>query len=397
MHPTGNPATLPDPDSQGLERSARVSALVQDAIEQAGGWITFERYMRIVLYAEDLGYYAHGERIFGGDGDFVTAPESGSLFARCLAAQCAEILGHLGGGTLVEYGAGSGRLAVDLLAGLAARGTQPDRLLIVEPSAGLAARQREVLTGAAGGLPVGWLAGHPDEPVDGVIVANEVLDALPVARFVVRGGVARELGVAAAGPGFAWAEGEEVPGDVLPHAALATLPDGYVSEYSPNLPTWIAGLRAGLRRGVALLVDYGYPRHEYLHPSRTDGTLKCHYRHRVHDDPFLLPGLQDVTAAVDFTAVAEAAVAAGFDVAGYASQTRFLLGCGLEACLAEATEDGSGVHGDPLALAREARRLMLPTEMGQTCRALALAVDYDEPLRGFADDERHRLSGLLPG
>lgn len=382
-----NTSTLPDPDPAALRRSGRVAERVRAALEAAGGWLTFGQYMRIVLYAPDDGYYAAGDRIFGRHGDYVTAPESGTLFARCLAAQCAEILGHAGWREVVEYGAGSGRLAADLVEALSAADTPPDRYAIVEPSAGLATLQRERLSG----VPcVAWTDDHPAPARAGVIVANEVLDALPVERFVMRDGEPRSLGVGLGRDGFTWREGDPVGAAFPDREVLTGLPDGYTSEFCPGLVEWIAGLRRVLERGVALLVDYGYPRHEYYHPSRHDGTLKCHYRHFVHDDPFALPGLQDVTAAVDFTAVAEAASAAGFEVAGFASQTRFLLGCGLESALADAQ---AAAPGDP-GPAAEARRLLLPTEMGQTCRAMALAIGYDGPLAGFADDERHRLSAF---
>lgn len=390
-------SSLPDPDPAALERSQRLSLRINSAIRGAGGVIGFDRYMQMALYEPALGYYAADAPIFGGAGDFVTAPEAGELFAWCLARQCRDILVTTGGG-IVEYGAGSGRLACALLGFLRAQGVAPEYYVIVEPSAALARRQRELLSAA---LPefasrLCWCDEHPAQAVTGVVIANEVLDAMPVKRFMVERGRAHELGVRMEGEGFGWSRCKralDIDGNgLIAEPALALLPDGYVSEYNPALAPWLAALRRTVSAGVILLADYGYPRHEYLHPRRSSGTLKCHYRHRVHSDPFLLPGLQDITAAVDFSELAERAEAAGFAVAGYASQASFLLACGLEECLA-----GDAGHDARLSFARaqEAKLLLLPGEMGQACKFMALTVGYAEPLRGFQYDERHRLSAFL--
>lgn len=386
-------ASLPDPDPATLERSARLSALIRARITAAGGALPFDDFMALALYAPELGYYADGRAIFGAAGDFLTAPESGSLFAQCVARQCAEVLAETGG-DVVEYGAGSGRFAEVVLESLAALGALPRRYVIVEPSAGLAARQRARLAApaAALGVTLQWHAEHPPAGQHGVVFANEMLDAMPVKRFALRAGTPHELLVGIEDGRLCWVEAAQpMAAGLMPpelRAACAALPDGYVSEFNPALAHWLRGLAASFERGIALFCDYGYPAHEYLHPARSGGTLKCHYRHLVHGDALWHPGAQDITASVDFTALAEAATAAGFMLAGYASQTRFLLACGLHELLAGSTGDAVTQY----ALAQEAKRLLLPGEMGQTFKVMALARDCALPLRGFRDDERHRLS-----
>lgn len=381
-------ASLADPDPATLERVARLLQRIRAAIARAGGVLAFDRYMALCLYEPELGYYTGPQAIFGASGDFVTAPESGALFAACLARQCAELLAA--GDVIVEYGAGSGRLAAALLASPCA----PARYVIVEPSARLSARQRALIAQEVpAALPrVEWWREHAPAGLRGVVLANEVLDAMPVKRFVVQGGVPRELGVACDGERLVMREfgGSAAIWPAALARACVDLPDGYVSEFNPALPAWTRAVRGALSAGVVLISDYGYPRHEYLHPSRLAGTLKCHYRHHVHDDPLFLPGAQDITAAVDFTALAEAAEAAGFTLAGYATQANFLLACGIEADLAGAHDP---VHG--YRLAQEAKRLLLPGEMGQICKFMALGCEREvAALRGFEHDERHRLSGF---
>ena len=387
------PASLPDPDPAGLARSQRLAALIRaDIAASPAGAIPFADYMRRALYEPGLGYYASDNPIFGAAGDYVTAPESGELFAACLARQCREILAD-DGEVIVEYGAGSGRLAGALCSALL--GADPGlRYHIVEPSAALRARQRAHLERSVPALVerVSWSADHVAVG-SGVIVANEVLDAMPAARVRTGDAGPEVLGVGLDGDAFVWrAMGPpQAPPPAAFLAALATRPAGYVSEYLPGLESWCAGLAGVLTRGVALIADYGYARHEYLHPARRDGTLKCHYRHHVHDDPFFLPGLQDLTVSVDFTHLAEAGAEAGFRVAGYATQARFLIGCGLERIMLEAA--GASAVAD-YARAQEAKRLLLPGEMGETFKFMALAIDYDATLCGFVADERHRLDGF---
>jgi len=388
---TGLPPLTPDEAAHG----DRLEARVREEIAVAGGWIGFARYMQLALYEPGLGYYSAGARKLGPSGDFVTAPEAAPLFSRCLAAQCEEILRELGGGDLLELGAGSGVMAADLLAELARRDALPRRYLILDVSADLRERQRATIAGTMPELldRVAWLDRLPENLV-GVVVANEVLDALPVERFVVRGGTVAALGVAIRDGRLAWSEGPAT--DRLDSAVRRIAreagdgwPDGYVSEVRLELGPWIAALAAALARGVMLFVDYGLPRREYYAPERSDGTLLCHFRHRWHDDPFVRPGLQDITAWVDFTAVAEAAEGSGLEVAGYTTQAHFLIGAGMDEFLADLSTLDVVRRAE---LSRQAMLLTLPGGMGERFKAMALTSGYDSPLRGFAvRDFRHTL------
>jgi len=373
----------------------RLAALLHAEIAQAGGWISFARYMQLALYAPGLGYYSAGARKLGAAGDFVTAPEVAPVFSRCLAAQCAEVLDTLGGGDVLELGAGSGTMAATLLAELERRDRLPGRYLILDVSADLRERQRATLGESVPHLleRVAWLDRLP-ERLAGVVLANEVLDAMPVERFVLRGGVVHALGVSARSGRFEWSEAQAPDAlreavRALQREAGADWADGYVSEINLGLTGWFAALAGSLERGVALFVDYGLPRREYYAAERRDGTLLCHFRHRFHADPFVNPGLQDITAWVDFTAVAEAATAAGLVVAGYTTQAHFLIGCGIGEFLADVA--GLDVV-ERVNLSRQAMVLTLPGEMGERFKAVALANRYDAPLRGFAArDLRHTL------
>lgn len=386
-------ASLPDPDPAALERSAELAARIRGLIAENGGAIAFDTYMQMALYEPALGYYAVGRSIFGRAGDFVTASEAGGIFAGCLARQCAEIMA-VAGHDIVECGAGSGSFAVALIEALLGLGIKPSRYLIVEPSVELAAQQRARLDGLKdrGALEVEWFPDHPPAGIRGLVIANEVLDAMPVKRFVVRRGQPIEIGVCVNAEGFAWSEltsGNQtlaLPANIAEQCAI--LPDGYISEYNAGLEPWLERLHRVLDCGVVLLNDYGYPSHEYLHPDRASGTLKCHFLQRVHSDPFWYPGTQDITAAVDFTAVAEAATAVGFTVAGYATQARFLLACGLQDFFTSA-----GGARQQYALAQQAKLLLLPSEMGQTCKFMALTRNFEARLSGFSHDERQRLAG----
>ncbi len=388
---------LPPPDPDAAVHSARLQDLIRAEIAAAGGSISFAHYMELALYAPGLGYYSAGARKFGAGGDFVTAPEISPLFGRCMARQCQQVLQHLSEGDILEIGAGTGALAADLLGELEALGRLPGRYLILEVSADLRERQRMLLRERlpAHLLPrVHWLDRLPGAGFQGVIVGNEVLDAVPIRRFRWTGQGVRELRVGWQDGRFVW---REEPAEPPLAAAVASIrgevgegwPEDYASEINLGLAPWIWELGARLARGLILLIDYGYPRREYYHPQRATGTLMCHYRHRAHPDPLILTGLQDITAFVDFTAVAEAGVAAGLDVMGYTTQAHFLLGCGLDALLASSDLEDSRSH---LELTRQAKVLMLPGEMGERFKAIALARGIEVPLVGFAlQDHRHRL------
>lgn len=389
--------TLPEPDLAAAAHSARLLDHLRAEIDAAGGSIAFARFMELALYAPGLGYYCAGTRKFGPGGDFTTAPELSPLFSRCLARQCREILNALGGGTILELGAGSGIMAADLLRELQTLEALPECYAILELSGDLRDRQRQTLADRTPDLleRVVWLDTLPKAgSLRGAILGNEVLDALPVECFRITPHGPRRLEVAWTDAGLSWRDGAE---DVAVTAAVAQieaqigwrLPEGYLSEYAPQLPEWLYAVAEPLAAGVVLFVDYGYPRCDYYHPERAAGTLLCHYRHRVHDNPLLLPGLQDITAHVDFTAVAAAGQAAGLRVAGYTPQNYFLFGCGLLELLAETDSEDMIRYLDQT---RQVKLLTLPGEMGERFQAIALTRDLDTPLRGFGfRDERRRL------
>ena len=388
-------AELPALTADEASHAARLEARVREEIARAGGRIGFARYMQLALYEPGLGYYSAGAHKLGAAGDFITAPEVAPVFSRCLAVQCEEVLRTLGGGDVLELGAGSGVMAATLLAELALRGALPDRYLILDVSADLRERQRAALAAAVPQLidRVTWLDRLP-EGFTGIVVANEVLDAMPVERFVMRGGAVNSLGVTARPGRLEWSEARapQALADAVRAVtsdAAVDWPDGYRSEINLDLGGWLAALGAALARGVLLFVDYGLPRRELYAAERSDGTLLCHFRHRFHDDPFGRLGLQDLTAWVDFTAVAEAGAAAGLELAGYTTQAHFLIGCGLGEFVANVADLDvvSRVN-----LSRQVMMLTLPGEMGERFKAIALAKGYDAPLRGFAvRDLRHTL------
>jgi SAM-dependent MidA family methyltransferase len=399
MTSSASVTTLPLLNADERAHSERVVEHIRAFMRERGGVIGFDAWMRLALYAPGLGYYSAGATKLGSNGDFVTAPEISSLFSRCLARQCADVL-QMTGGDVLELGAGSGRMAADVLTELAALDALPQRYLILEVSADLAERQRAHVAGLPRDLAarVQWLDRWPERNMRGVVLANEVLDAMPVERFVLHGrpgGIdVRALGVGLASTEdgetrFEWRETS--PSAELMHAVAdiiealpAPLPDGYVSEVCLSFQPWMASLAAQLEEGVALLIDYGLPRAHLYHPERSTGTLRCHFRHRAHDDPFINVGLQDITAWVDFTRVAEAADSAGLEVLGFANQAAFLIGAGMESLL---TTEMALAGDDARAQARlagEARRLMLPGEMGEIFKVIALGRGYESPLAGFS-------------
>ncbi len=384
------PALSPDEQRHG----EAVAALIRAELAAGGGWLSFERFMELALYAPGLGYYSAGSWKLGAGGDFVTAPEISELFGRCVAAQCAPVL-RATRGEVLELGAGSGSLAAAILTALDEAGALPERYAILEVSGDLAARQRARLDALPAHLRarVVWLERLPQTPLRGVILANEVADALPVRRFRLRGGALQELGVALT-PAGTLQDAERAPDAALAEAWAAmfgararSLPDGYTSEVSLRVGPWIATLAECLERGSVLLFDYGLPRSHYYHAQRVAGTLRCHFRQRAHDDPFVNLGVQDITAWVDFTRVAEAASLAGLEVSGFATQAAFLLALGLERAVAAAADAVSRAR-----LAGEARRLVMSEEMGETFKVMALTRGYAAPLAGFTlQDLRRQL------
>jgi len=386
--------SLPEPDAAGRALSAALSDRLRARIAAAGGLIGFDDFMRMALYEPELGYYAGEAHKFGQyahDGsDFVTAPELSPLFGQACARQVAEVL-RQSAPAVLEFGAGSGRWAVDLLNAL---GDECQSYAIVELSASLRARQRALIErdAPAHAHKLRWLDTLPDR-FAGCVIGNEVLDAMPVKLIERADGRWCERGVTEADGHFAWTR------RALDGAALAmlaeripdadALPDGYVTEWPIEAAAFAATVARMLERGGALFIDYGFPADEFYHPHRTAGTLMCHVRHRAHDDPFWYPGLQDITAHVDFSSVAHAAVDAGADLAGYTTQARFLMNCGIVESLAQTGTPGSL----PYAQATSAMlKLLAESEMGELFKVIGFARGLEAPWLGFArGDKGHTL------
>ena len=390
------PLDLPQLSADEEQLCGAMRELISSRIADVGGMLPFDQYMEAALYAPGLGYYVNGRRKFGEQGDFTTAPEISPLFSQCLAGQVGECLQDLDEPVVLEVGAGSGRMAADLLSELARAERLPAEYLILELSPSLQQLQRQTIAADCPQLlsRVRWLTRLPGKGFSGVVVANELLDAMPVHRFRREADQWQELFVtenedgltgqwlAPRSTGLVAAVEASVP-------AWPELPGGYSSEINLRLQPWLAALRGSMIRGYLLLIDYGYSAREYYHPERSQGTLICHYRHRVHADPYLLPGLQDITANVDFTAVALAGRAAGFELAGYTTQAHFLIDNGLDRRLAVSDPGDVRRH---MVLMQGAKRLMLPAEMGERFKVMALALDMPLTLAGFTSrDLRDRL------
>lgn len=378
---------MPEPSDDARRHSERLSAAIRQEIETAGGRISFARFMELALYAPGLGYYVAGAAKLGGDGDFVTAPEISPLFGGTLARQIAQLL-ELDGGQVLELGAGSGAMAADVLGELRNIDRLPRRYLILETSPQLVERQRRTLQQRQPALKdrVEWISTLPVN-FDGAVIANEVLDALPAHLVAWRRDGLYERGVSWKN-GFVWSERPLSPGTLRSAAeAIGAQPD-YASEISLLAPALVRSLSAALRKGALLLIDYGYGRREYYHPQRAQGTLMCHYRHRAHDDPFFLPGLQDLTAHVDFTAIAEAGIDAGLKLLGYTTQAQFLVNSGITQLLEQRS---AGAITSGFALTAGVQKLLSPAEMGELFKVIALGRGIDGPLLGFASGDKSRL------
>jgi SAM-dependent MidA family methyltransferase len=385
---------LPAPGAEAQAHSDRLREVIRAQIEAADGALPFDQFMQAALYTPGLGYYSAGLQKFGAAGDFVTAPEISALFPRCLARQCAEVMRPLGHADILECGAGSGIMAAEILAELEQLDCLPDAYFILELSAELRARQQATIKLHVPQLyaRVHWLDALPQTGFRGVVLGNELLDAMPVKRFRIEHGEVSELCVGLEGERFVWRSC--VASDVLRKAVElieqgtgSRFVEGYVSEVNLAANAWLASISAMLDTGMVLLVDYGFPRHEFYHAQRSEGTLMCHYRHRAHSDPFRFVGLQDITAHVDFTAIAEAADDAGLVVHGFTTQAHFLLGLGVERLLAEAGDDEQRMKQ-----AQQLKQLVLPSEMGELFKVIALVKGIRQFLSGFAlQDHRGRL------
>lgn len=386
--------SLPEPNASALEHSRAVSSAITAEIAAAGGWISFARFMELALYAPGLGYYSAGLDKFGTGGDFVTAPEISPLFGQAIARQAAEVLRQCGG-NILEIGAGSGKLALDLMLELARLDVLPERYFILELSADLRQRQQQRIAQEASQLAgrFEWLDTLP-EKFTGLVLGNEVLDAMPVELLTWRTGAVFERGVALQDGRFAWAEQALTPGSLmeqanaLPPAQFVSGEAAYTSEISLAAQGFMRSLAPMLERGLILMLDYGFGQSEYYHPQRAQGTLMCHYRHHAHADPFLFPGLQDITAHVDFSAITRAGAEAGLDLLGYASQANFLINCGMTDLLGQISPEDPAAY---LPIVAQAQKLMSPAEMGELFKAIALGRGLEPPLRGFTRGDRSHV------
>jgi SAM-dependent MidA family methyltransferase len=377
---------LPEPTPDARAHSDRVAEHIRGEIAASGGWISFARYMELALYAPGLGYYSAGAKKLGRAGDFVTAPEISPLYGQTLARQVTQIM-QAGLDEILEVGAGSGALAATLLEELERSGAVPRNYLILELSADLRERSRDTLAARVPHLleRVAWLNRLPPA-FSGVVLGNEVLDAMPAHVVRVQGGNVEQggVGVRSGRLGWSW---RLASGELLDAARALKLPEGFRTEIHLVARGFLRSLAGMLEKGVALFVDYGFPQKEYYHPQRREGTLMCHYRQHAHSDPFFLPGLQDITSHVDFTAVAAAAREGGLELAGYTSQAQFLVNCGITEVMSRTpAEDGARF----LPLANQANRLMSPAEMGELFKVIALGRGFAAPLLGFREADRRQ-------
>ncbi|WP_036172075.1 class I SAM-dependent methyltransferase [Massilia sp. 9096] len=383
--------SLPAPNSDALAASQALQRLIAAEIANQGGAIPFSRFMELALYAPNLGYYSGGAAKLGAEGDFTTAPEISPLFGATLARAAAAIMAQTGP-NIIEFGAGTGKLARDVLDALARMGVAVESYTIIELSGELRARQQEALKAYP---QVRWLSGFP-ESFQGAVLANEVLDAMPVELVVKEGGRWRRQMVTIDEGRFAFEPGEP-DGALLEQIArqipdAEQLQDGYLTEVHPVACGFMGSLAAMFTakgsRGAAILVDYGFPAREFYFDERSGGTLMCHYRHHAHPDPFYVPGLQDLTAHVDFTAMALAAQDAGLDVLGYMSQAAFLLACGIGELLLQTDPEDTLRY---LPQSKAVQKLVSPAEMGELFKVLLVGhgVELDPAIARA--DRSHRL------
>jgi len=388
-------STLPTPSQDAQKHSQQLQGLIQQAIKKAGGWIDFSQFMQLALYAPQLGYYSAGNQKFGTGGDFVTAPEISELFGQTLAQQVAQILA-LSGGSVMELGAGTGRLAVHLLHALEHLDRLPDQYCILDVSDHLRQVQLEYLQDRLSPQllrRVVWLNQLP-VTFTGVVLGNEVLDAIPVHIVHTKIQGLCERGIVLAEHGLTWSDkpwdDEPASGEqLLDEITKLSLPKGYISEFCPAANGLIASLALMLEHGVILMIDYGFSASEYYHPQRNLGTLMCHYQHYAHTEPLLNIGLQDITAHVNFSSIAYAGVDNGLHLSGFCSQAQFLMNCGILELMAQVSPSDMARYA-PLAAA--AHKLLSPAEMGDLFKVIAFSKNMQVPLLGFtAGDKSHTL------
>jgi SAM-dependent MidA family methyltransferase len=389
--------TLPKPSNLALQHSQALKKTIQNEIKATGGWISFANYMQLALYAPSLGYYCSGSSKLGSAGDFVTAPEISSLFGYTLAQQAMQILKQTEHADILEFGAGSGKLALDLLLELEKLECLPENYFILEVSAELRQRQQALFKNNAPHLIplLHWLDQLPIN-FSGLILANEVLDAMPVHLVVWLGNQLLERGVTYENKAFIWKERPLCDGALFEAATRLNAQvnvnsdhnNRYISEINLAIPSFISSIANILQRGLILLIDYGFGSKEYYHPQRNQGTMMCHYRHHAHDDPFYLPGLQDITSHVDFSTVMEAAANTDLELLGYTTQAHFLINCGITEILAQTPADHTGEY---LPLSNQLQKLVSPAEMGELFKVIAFGKNIGEPLIGFSNGDKSRL------
>jgi SAM-dependent MidA family methyltransferase len=384
------------PSEIALAHSRSVQAMIREKILAAHHWISFEDYMNLVLYAPGLGYYSSGATKLGSAGDFVTAPEISPLFGRTLAQQLWQISQHLTQFNILEFGAGSGKLARDILLELEKTAALPEKYFILEVSADLRERQQSGLKQEIPHLAdrIEWLEQLPDQ-FTGVILANEVLDAMPVHIVRWHDDTVLERGVTWQNDQFTWQDRAIQDKELLTIAQQLTpeinpdnKPIDYVSEINLAAVHFMRSLASTLQQGVILLIDYGFGRSEYYHPQRNQGTLMCHYRHHAHDDPFYVPGLQDITSHVDFSAITQTGQSGGLALLGYTTQAYFLLNCGITGILAQTSADDTSHY---LPQSGQVQKLVSPAEMGELFKVIAFGKNFSEPLSGFSTGDMSRL------
>lgn len=386
---------LPEPDSELIAQSRQLQQLIAREIQQHDGWIGFDHFMDLALYAPDLGYYRSALEKFGEQGDFVTAPLLGDLFGRCIARQCAQVIVSMENASLYEFGAGDGSLAVAVITELDKLGALPDCYYIMETSAELKQRQRSSLEDLNPELKsrVKWMDQLPDA-INGVVVGNELLDAMPCKRFEVDAhGKIHELGVCNFDARFGWGMSSHLMSNI-DWLRKKNLGSGYQSELPMQAAAWVSTVGEKIDQGIMLLIDYGFPRQEFYHPDRNQGTLMCHYRHYAHTDPFFWPGLQDITTHIDFTAIAEAGAVSGLRMLGFCDQANFLLSCGLTDILADSQTGSDPVTKEILKLNVEVKKLTMPHEMGELFKVIAMGKEFQENLVGF--QTRNQVRRLSP-
>ena len=391
--------SLPAPDESAFQHSCAVKNMICSEITTAGGWIPFARYMELAIYSPGMGYYCSGTTKFGCAGDFVTAPEVSSLFGRAIAQQATQIIESVGGdiGDILEFGAGTGKLALDILLELENLNRLPQYYFILEVSGELQEQQKKLFEKFAPHLlsRVQWLENLPTK-FKGLILANEVLDAMPVHLVVWRDNSLFERGVVWSGKSFEWSDRLLVDGElfkiaqeIIPRASFNNNNiDTYISEINLSVRGFIRSLANILQKGTIVLIDYGFGRNEYYHYQRSRGTLMCHYRHHAHNDPFYFPGLQDITSHVDFTAITDVATGEGLELLGYASQAQFLINCGITEILAQIPVENTG---DYLPMSNQVQKLVSPAEMGELFKVIALGKDAQKSLIGFSNGDKSFL------